>query len=137
MEPGRRDREQIPRLVPGSHILGGAAMEPGRRDREQTSANELTKEEAAAAMEPGRRDREQTSLVGDVYPEATMPQWSPVDVTGNRSPQLRDGSATSPTPQWSPVDVTGNSCSASAVEGLSMMPQWSPVDVTGNSTRGG
>ena len=39
---------------------------------------------------------------------ASVPQWSPVDVTGNRTPPW-PSSAPSPTPQWSPVDVTGNS----------------------------
>ena len=62
-----------------------------------------------------------------------MPQWSPVDVTGNSRmwPWSRTRQAA---PQWSPVDVTGNRVPPHTRRAWSwVMPQWSPVDVTGNS----
>ena len=108
MEPGRRDREQ-PLVQPDSvRLVPLAAMEPGRRDREQ-NPNVVAPPEMRllAAMEPGRRDREQADVADPYWVALPLPQWSPVDVTGNStnpSPRAYPPGA----PQWSPVDVTGN-----------------------------
>ena len=65
-----------------------------------------------------------------------QPQWSPVDVTGNRVAGSSPAVGSTGTPQWSPVDVTGNSRSRRICRTPASTPQWSPVDVTGNR-RGG
>ena len=83
-------------------------------------------------MEPGRRDREQMFVSAGV-PLDDVPQWSPVDVTGNSWPAWRRPRSPPTAPQWSPVDVTGNSCDTSRPTSAPSRPQWSPVDVTGNS----
>ena len=62
-----------------------------------------------AAMEPGRRDREQGRHGARHVQPGGVPQWSPVDVTGNRGRQDDEASQRLLRPQWSPVDVTGNS----------------------------
>src|SRR5690606_22502694 len=58
-------------------------------------------------MEPGQRDREQGANV-------TFGEWSAA-------------------PQWSPVNVTGNRPVSSSIPAVTRLPQWSPVNVTGNS----
>ena len=65
-----------------------------------------------------------------------MPQWSPVNVTGNTPTGTHIRGDVNAAPQWSPVNVTGNTWGPNVrnvVEYWS--PQWSPVNVTGN-TRG-
>src|SRR5690606_8599692 len=62
-----------------------AAMEPGQRDREQGLRDGVVVlPDVAAAMEPGQRDREQAALFNSDPELKKLPQWSPVNVTGNR-----------------------------------------------------
>ena len=68
-------------------------MEPGRRDREQSPLSWPYPCRCHAAMEPGRRDREQGEFDEVIRRGAFRPQWSPVDVTGNR----RGAAPTTPT----------------------------------------
>src|SRR5579875_3632297 len=63
MEPGLRDRENLPQAQLSAHV-DVAAMEPGLRDRENLHRKLSGIILVIAAMEPGLRDRENMALKG-------------------------------------------------------------------------
>ena len=85
MEPRRDDGEDVLASMVPADITGTAAMEPRRDDGEDASSELCDPRDIAAAMEPRRDDGEDHWVsVSRVF--GSVPQWSPVVMTGKTAP---------------------------------------------------
>src|SRR5487761_1075893 len=86
------------------HRRAQAAMEPARDEREYQPPGARRHAGGQAAMEPARDEREYAGVTWVPNTHNSMPQWSPLGMSGNTT---RSGSQmwAASLPQWSPLGM--------------------------------